>query len=655
VRVPTFKFTTPPADPVTTQHQQPRLVRTPDGGFVPLTRKATIASAVVIHANRLGRIASAADWQQEVWDLYEALPEIRYAVNWVGNACSRARLYVGRIDPDGSGAPVPVESNPDEDDPDAPAFDPELLLPLAELFGGQSGQGEGLRRMAVQVGMVGETYVIGYDDPDTGERVWQVASSDEIDVAGMERIKLQRRDHDSKVELNLADGTCQIIRLWVPHPRIAWLADSPLVSLRSTAQEVMDLSGHISASAKSRLAGAGLLFIPDSLTFPDSDSPDGGVNASQSDKFKAILMEAMSAPIRDRDHPSAMVPIVVSGPAAAAEAIKWMTFSTPLDDKASEMRDSAVRRLAVGLDLPSEILTGLGDSNHWSAWAIEESALKLHVEPLLGLIASALTVEFLRPALVAMGREDADEYALWYDVSELTARPNRAPEALQAHGADLISDGATRRELGFSDADAPTNDEAQRRFIEKIIIANPSLAVALLPLIGINPPGLALIGTDTASPGRTPRIPVTDNTPRQGPPELPPGQTPGTARTASLDSGGSGEYVACQMAVYRALDRAGQWLIHRGGRSLRGQFADVPLHEIHTHVQVATHLLDQMLTGAYKEFFLAMPGEECAHRAVDSYVRSLLVAGHQHNPVYLRAAMQQAGCLGQGVHDDVAC
>ncbi|MFB7906661.1 Hint domain-containing protein [Kitasatospora sp. NPDC056076] len=751
-------------------HRQPRAFVTP-AGHVQKAGTATIASAVIIHTNnRLGKLSSASEWQRQVWELYDLVTEIRFGSNWIGNACGRARLYVGKIDKDGSSGPIPIE---EEDNPDE-----SLMTPLNELFGGQLGQSEMLNRFAVHLSVPGETYMVGYDDPDTGERVWQVASSDEVTPTGYETVKVRRADQDCWVELNLADGSSQLLRMWKPHPRIAWLPDSPLLSLRQTAQEILDLSGHISASAKSRLAGAGLLFLPDSIDFPNPDQAEGGVNPAHSDVFKNILMEAMSAPIRDREHPSAMVPIIISGPAEAADAIKWMTFSTPLDANASDLRDAAVRRLAVGLDMPSEILTGLGDSNHWcvdeateiltsdgwkdraqltvgelvltwdqiatrerwvpvekinvfevadelmyrfdlpelnafttanhrwpvrrdgvptyatsetlaigdvlltpggevafdparvsterftgtvwcpttdtttwcarragtayytgnSAWAIEESAIKLHVEPMLGLMCSALTTDFYRPALEALGRKDADDWVIWYDASSLVQRPNRGPDALQAHDTGLISDDATRRELGFSKDDAPSEDERRRRLIEKVVLTNTNLAPVLLPELGVET-GEATGGTGGAGMPQAPAAQPNDD--RGLPPQ---------AGGAPLElPQGTGVYAAYEMAVFRALTRCGQWLLNRGGRSLRGQFSAIPLSDIYLHVPAREHQLDAMLDGAYEEFRRALPGATCAHEAVDRYVRALLIAGHPHDVRYLQAAMQQSGCSPSGV------
>jgi hypothetical protein len=40
------------------------------------------------------------------------------------------------------------------------------------------------------------------------------------------------------------------------------------------------------------------------------------------------------------------------------------------------LRREAVERLAIGLDMPPEVLLGLGDSNHWSAWQVDEQTWK---------------------------------------------------------------------------------------------------------------------------------------------------------------------------------------------------------------------------------------------------------------------------------------
>ena len=49
------------------------------------------------------------------------------------------------------------------------------------------------------------------------------------------------------------------------------------------------------------------------------------------------------------------------------------------------------------MDMPPEVLQGAGDANHWSAWQADESAIKAHTEPLLKLITTTISRQYLGP------------------------------------------------------------------------------------------------------------------------------------------------------------------------------------------------------------------------------------------------------------------
>jgi glycosyltransferase involved in cell wall biosynthesis len=207
------------------------------------------------------------------------------------------------------------------------------------------------------------------------------------------------------------------------------------------------------AEINSRLAGAGVLMLPQELEFlappppapgPDGEEPPPRTTAQQ---FSDLLQEAMIAPISDRSDPSSVVPIVVTAPGEQIGNAKLLTFWSESNDKDPDRLDRAIRRLALGMDVPAEIMLGLADSNHWTGWLVDESAIKLHVEPLLGLICDALTEGFLRPAV-----DDDPSLVIWYDTSALRQRPNRGPEAIELFDRHEISGETLRREHGFGDA-----------------------------------------------------------------------------------------------------------------------------------------------------------------------------------------------------------
>lgn len=604
-----------------------------------------LASAALVSMAQLKRVAQTQGWQEEAWIRYDQIPELRYGAGWLSNACSRTRLYVGEIDPNGSSEPIAVEDGD------------QVQLPLDELFGGQIGHSEMLRRLAIHLNIPGESYLVGFDhtNPDTGkpERRWVCASSDEIDNR-RNPPKLRLTDSDEHVDLDPSNTT--IIRLWRPHPRIGWEADSPVRGLRGPLKQLLDLDAHVSASAQSRLAGAGILFVPDDISLAAPAESDG-VNPVDGDPFLAALIEAMVTPLNNRDSAAAVVPLVARVPRDALKAIQHVKFDTPFDARVDELRTAAIRRIASGLDIPPEVMLGLGDVNHWSAWQIEESAVKLHVEPLLALICDALTTRYLRPSLEKMGHTDAADYAIWFDTSDVVMRANKGPDAIALYDKGLLSAEATLRENGFSEEDAPDDDEARLMFLKRIALDNDYLTPYILPMLGIDLPQDAFIN-DLMVPGQgsPQRVQGQTSTPSGGggSPTGVPAIAPGDSGSSGSSGGGrsaipqtgpnSGGQLAAsavpnagpdealvgmlELAVRYALGRAGKWML-RQSRAYRGKYAAVAAHDMHLHIQPQTADLDSMLHGAYAELHETVPDER-VHRLVDDYVRFLLVSGREY-------------------------
>lgn len=631
-----------------------------------------MASAALVSKEQVRSVVGRKqDWQRDAWDLYDTVTELRFGVSWIANACSRARLYVGKIDPDGSSDPTPVDASPGADGSPADPSAVNAVAPLLELAGGQLGQSEMLRRLAIHLNVPGESYLVGFDDPSaddpTNARRWLVCSGDEIQSTGS-GVKIASPELPNEF-IDVDPERSTLLRIWRPHPRLNHMADSPIVALRQPLRELMDLSAHITASAESRLAGAGVLFVPDELTTPSPEQSEG-VNPLHPDPFTASLIEAMAAPLKNRDSASAVVPLVVRGPADKGKELKHLSFSTELDAHVDKLRDSAIRRVATGMDMPPEVLIGMGDSNHWSAWQIEESAIKLHIEPLLGLICDSLTTHFLQPALKAMGEQSWSKYAIWYDTAGLTLRPNRSPEAMQAHGAGLIADEVARRELGFADEDAPSDQERIRNIVTQVLLAAPSLAPSLLPFLGIKIPETKAAAATAEVVAEDPTAAVTTGSPAVkalpsarpggrpgGPPPAPanardtPRGIPSRADLARAMTASSARQpdtswrTRClDMAVRRALSRAGQYLLRATPRADRARLQQMQPEAIHLTLHAEPAALDQMLASAYTEFHQATPGETCLHQAVDHYVRALLLAREEHHADYLDRAIRQFGC-----------
>lgn len=427
------------------------------------------AAAAPIPAPRAELVKHPERWQNEAWGYYDTLGELNYGVTWLANMMSRVRLRAGEIDP-GNDEPSLVD--------DGPAA--ELMSRLGNGIGGRS---ELMRRLTVQLSVPGEGYLIG--ETVNGVDRWQVRSVDEVRVGGKSvseggsgfQVTDETTVNTGMYWRDLPQDSTNPIRIWRPHDRFYHLADSPLRSGLTIMRELELINRKIVAEYLSRIASAGVLVIPSEVSFPVREEFEDA-----EDPFSMEFIELAAEAIKTPGTAAAVIPMLLRVPAAMAAAIKHVDFTLKLDEKVIERRDQAIRRLATKLDIPSDVMLGLGDSNHWSAWAVEESGLKVHVAPLAELVCSALTQGYLHPMLKAMG-EDPAKYCVWYDMSELTLRPDRAVNAQNAYDRLELSGKAYRRETGFSEDDAPTKAELEEIGLKTLIHTTHGAAPAAFDVL----------------------------------------------------------------------------------------------------------------------------------------------------------------------------
>jgi len=381
-----------------------------------------------------------------------------------------------------------------------------------------------------------------------------------------------------------------VVQIWHPDRRFAWRPDSPTKSVLKDLREIELITDHIQAGMVSRLAGAGILFIPDEIVFPGS-----GKAKDDEDPFVVDLMDMMMTPLRDRGNASAVVPLVVKVPGEYVDKIKHITLQVPLDERSLEQRDSALRRLAVSLDIPAEVLTGMGDVNHWGQWQIEETAVKLHIEPMMQAIAYGLTVGYLQPALQALGVDDPD-LIVWYDASKLHTRPDLSDDAKALYDRGEVSGEALRRETGFSEADKPEPPELSE-WAWKQLLSNPETAAAALSGLGVPVPSRPTPVTEvTESPAPAALPPATPQEP--APPGPPEPTAPEASMKASLKAiaAALAFQEACDGLVCRAMETAGNRL--RQVAKIRNAWAS---GEVHLNLRVGDYHIrpGYLLDGAF--------------------------------------------------------
>lgn len=475
----------------------------------------TAAAQIMSNVEQVRQVPNET-WQQEVWSFYESLGEFNYGVEWFGETLSRVRLTAAKVTPGG-------------DEPEIINTGPVSDL-VSRFMGGVDGHAQLLRSLAVQLSVAGDAYFVGREvtdaditygilmdaEPDVSGHIWTVHPVNTIrrNRRGISSF-LKRGRQDHSWEMQVDEGVwvpisheSLVMRIWDRNERYPWRAMSPAKAALPIMREIDMYNRHIIASLVSRIAMNGMLFIPDEVVLPSSPQYE---NAS--DPFIAEMLDIMMTAIKNPGSAAAAAPMPIRIPSEYIDKFKHLTFATALDGTVFQSRADAIRRLATTLNLPAEVITGMGDVNHWSAWQLSEDAIKIHVAPKVELITRALTLGYLHPMLRAMGEDtrdaDGSRYIIWYDVSELTQRPDRSGSAITLRDMMIISDAAARRETGFDEADAPTDDELEKMILMKLAI-NPQLAAqALKELTGLT---LETPAPPESSQNMEPGQPVESNT-----------------------------------------------------------------------------------------------------------------------------------------------
>lgn len=469
------------------------------------TRTGSAAKTASAPTTRAGAALGSRSWQTEAWAAYDEVGEERFLASTLAGRLSQARLYVQH-------KPLTGPHSSLRDDPTDvtdTASGPTAALAeavLAALGASQQDLGQMLQRLATNLFVAGEGWLVGVPrhvideaspsaapavtapspDPALTDLVWRVLAVTEVSSVGRDgRAVRLNLGTDGSAPVEVSSDEVYMVRVWRPHPARYWEADSPTRACLPILRELIGLTRHISAQIDSRLAGAGILVVPSSASAAlASDAADSSAYGAP-DPFVAALMDSMLRPIENRDDASAVVPLVVTVPDEAADKMSHLTFSTALDSGARDLRDEAIRRLALAQDAPPELLLGSGAMNHWGAWLTREDTVTTHIEPVLALICDALTSQYLRPVLLSAGlsEDEVRTLSVGYDVSALVARPNRSEEALNLHRAGAVSDEALREASGFDDSDAKPLDERALMQALAMVSKRPDL----MGTIGIGP------------------------------------------------------------------------------------------------------------------------------------------------------------------------
>lgn len=595
------------------------------GGLTTATAMPRAMTAAAARVNVLDRTATKRlarlrqPWQSEGWVFRRNLGELRYATAYLGNSVARIRFFPGVYVP-GEDEPVAVE-----DGFGAAGIPEQLAIDARDSMerlaaGGPIALGAMQKSLTESFEIAGECYLIGTVDPIERTEEWQIRSTSETVITNDGRFGIRSAPSSGSVgdEIEWVEAeTTFVTRLWWPDPEWRVLADSPVRAVLDILEELLLLGKDVRATARSRLANNGILGIPSELEVIPASAIDIDPDA---DPFLSEFLATAAAALTDEGSAASVVPILVKGPGEHIDKIKHIPIERKVHEGNTAQRTELITRLATGLDLPAEVLTGKADLNHWTAWQVDDDSFRHHIEPIVVVECDALTVGHLWTDLEARGwaPDLVRKVVVWYDPTALVTHPDRSDDAFKAWDRMAISDKALRGYLGFPDTDEPTEQEILTRMATHLRTLDPAIQAAILAKIDPTLRGVVPTKSDIGPSETNPTGAPPPAAPAEGPPPADGAPTPApapapAAPAASVDAVTAAAdpaipdhtlaasrrlvdldrslrtrlHTAANLALHRALERAGARVVSKARTSSSQPIRDA-VREVPTWLVPAT-------------------------------------------------------------------
>lgn len=410
------------------------------------------------------------------WKWYEGIGEVHYAVSRNAKVGGYSRLHIHKRNPDGSPGDI-VEKGPMK----------ELTERLQSPYGGRRGLIENWITLSK---VPGDAYLIrcrdgedGTGDPDGYDFI--AANQINLDTVGtkaynengdmifepgqaFERILLPYGNNRSNMTTRRVLSEDFLGRVWRPSAHWPDMTDSPLGAAEDTCELLYYLTKSLKGKLLSRFAMNGILAISSQVTDIAKGVPGANENPLLDNTVMAKIKRAIQYNIDHLDDAQGASPIlaVVDD---VEKAFKHIIYDQKLEETDMALRGELLDRVIMALDVQTQTVRGVGDSNHWSAWAVSDDERRIAVQPDIETMCWALTRLVLHPELSAIPRfqNTASEYMIWYDATPANVKTNLAEDSRQLDDRGLIAPGATRRMSGVEERDAPSELEAIQWFGRK--------------------------------------------------------------------------------------------------------------------------------------------------------------------------------------------
>ena len=372
--------------------------------------------------------------QRKAWSFYGSpyltdndhrpVGEVAYVVGWIANQLSRLDWRV-KIDgkdtwavqtPEG----VPIRSSGKQDRTDSDNHPVNASRRLLRLVNWTDSV---VKQVATNLFVAGECHYCLIDG------TWTVVS-----VIRPKRKELLER------------STITQHALW-PHPADPEMPDAPIVHALPILEDLDWLTRLASSQSASRLGQRGIVGISDEMQVAGNGS------------FWEELHEATQ---KNMETPDNLAPVVVRGPSELVKpegngmaGLSWMIPNFPYDDKVDERIEKATNRLAYSLPIPPEILKGLQAQSRATAFQVEDSAYRAHIEPPAEMIASVAAGSL--SSLLDLGGQVLTVEA---DPSRLLARLHTVQDVLEAFDRGAVTLSFLRSALGIPEHAKPDDGES---------------------------------------------------------------------------------------------------------------------------------------------------------------------------------------------------
>lgn len=413
---------------------------------------ALAAASAPVPPEKWGRItkppaaSDGGDWAPECWTMVDLVGELSAAILWKTALLSRFRLVASDIDPE-TGKPTGSTKN---------ARAKEIVAAIA---GGATGQSQMLGRLAPLLMVPGESWLAIIHPENRGEE-WHILSKAEIKAAmGGQGVDLLLYDGST---YRMKDEQDTLSRIWRQDPQRSWLAWSPVKAALPVLRRLVRMEQNIEAAGKSRQAANGVLILPTEVSMPAAPPPTGAdpdapnlppppgpaTRMVNPDQIRIALQNAMETAIKDPSSAAALVPIILMIKGEYIQYVQHLKFDSEVSEKSLEALREGIIRLARTLDMPMEVLLGVGDLNHWSLRGVEMEAVRWHAAPEMETICDALTRELLYPYVPA-----EDGVVIWYDTTDVQADADDTEKIRQAFLDGVANSAAYGKAIGVGDED----------------------------------------------------------------------------------------------------------------------------------------------------------------------------------------------------------